>query len=294
MADSARVKIKEFQAQDGVCFPLYFWQGDVGKRETEKAQDIVILHGMGSAPSEMALLAETAQSCGINAWCYAMRNQGLDPRREKRGKTFEVAEIVDDFRQFLLQEIPTEKKVLLAGESMGGIFALSLMLFPEIKNRVTGIILLSPVIHLRQKLSLPLEVLVRVVYKIMPNIVISPALFVHGRSEKPQLTTNKIYEQENEKRPHTVKAYALGFTVQVGKLMKLAQKIIPKINQPILMLAGKHDPFIDPKQLREEFEKFASTDKKFIIFENTYHLIQQDDDADAAKKQIAQWIQEHG
>ncbi|MFV0416294.1 MAG: alpha/beta fold hydrolase [Chthoniobacterales bacterium] len=293
MAENLKYEIREFKTRDGIKFPLYSWRAVSRQRDESETPDMIILHGMGSAPSEMAPLAEVAQEAGFNVLSYAMRNQGLDPRKEKHGKAFKLEEIFDDFREFLSQEFPGDKKFFLAGESMGGIFALSLMSDLKIRERVSGMILLSPVIRLRRTLPVWQKVVAELIYKIAPNLIISPALFVHGRSEPPQLTSDGIYESKGENRPHNVSAYALGFTVQVNLLMELAQKTVPEISCPLLLLGGKYDPFIGEEQLRDEFEKFASADKQIKIFEDTYHLIFFDRDAEMAKSLVFEWMRAH-
>jgi len=288
-SSASGVESISFQSFDGTLLPALVWQPPNPQQEAE----VLLLHGMGSAPGEMAPLAESLLASGFRVICYAQRHQGLDPATHRVGRAWRTGELLEDFGHCMDSLVTPGRPVMLVGESMGALLALCAAVEPRWKERIKGLVLLCPVLELARPTPGWLKWLSYLLADLFPDLRLSPALFVHGKSKSPQLTADGEYQNAMEYAAHKIRNYTLGFTVSVGRLMEKAGEAAAKISQPVLVLGGANDPYITPAALEAWMKRMASTKKELRIFPRSYHLLFHDCESADVLSTIRSWMESH-
>lgn len=283
------MKHSSFSVPDGSIFTDYSWE----PTQQPKVR-IVVLHGMGSSAQEFVPLGKYLSGKGYIVHAVNQRCNSFDPVVSRRGHAFDFQASRADFLAWLEHVEANQPAIplFLVGESMGGLLAIRFLSEPEIAGRFSGVILLSPVVELARPTPKWLKQGLQILAKLWPNLVISPALFVHGKNDSVPLTRNKDYQTYVETAPHRITSYTIRFTAGVAWLMQESQRLAPTLTMPLLLLNGSADIFVTPEQSAAWFQKVGSRDRTHWIFPESYHLLLHELNAEEVLEKIGLWLEE--
>lgn len=283
-----------WSAPDGAELSFVMWPAAGQERFR-----VFVLHGMGSTAYEFAILGEYLQQHQGSVLALNQRANGLDPDPRRRGHDFCWEKSREDLLAWIhAAQMPAASEsqpvpCFLLGESLGALQATLLACERSLRENFSGVILLNPVMDLRQKTPNWLVALLRGVAFLFPRLVLSPFWFVHGKSAPLVLTRDPAYQEHMQTSPYRIPAYTLRHTVEVSRVMELARAAAPKIQLPLLHLVSGQDAFLDPSQAREWFERVGVADKSRVEFPEAHHILLHDWDAAAVLETIFFWISSH-
>ena len=184
-------------------------------------------------------------------------------------RAFDWVHAAEDHLLACTRSVPT---LFVAGLSMGGIMTLYLgEMFPGI---VSGIIPINGGVYI----SSP-ELANMAFRRDLPDIVPSweDSILLKDRS-----VTEVAYRQI----ARTTIADVLG-------LAKTVEEMLPILTVPIMMLQSKDDMVMPPGNAPYVIERAASSDKRYVILENSYHVATMDYDPRSIAHQVLDFIQAH-
>ena len=212
---------------------------------------IILIHGFTATSVEVRPIAEYLHHEGFNVEAPLLPGHGTSPEDLNR-KTWKnwVDTVVDVYRQSKIDH----ERIFIGGESMGGVITCYLAsMFPEIR----GIMLYAPAIKVEK---LGYSKYIRFFKKIIPKKNIKEA------KEKD------VFPWQGYKVNPTRAAY------QLYLLQKNTINILSKIKQPAIIFQGKSDKTISPEGPKLIYNNIQSTNKEFVLLENSEHCVLLDKD----------------
>ena len=76
-------------------------------------------------------------------------------------------------------------------------------------------------------------------------------------------------------------------------LQKVVRKLLPEVEQPVLILQGLKDHSIDPDSCQIVYEQISSEDRQLLVMENSGHAILLDPEIEILCEKSLQFIQQH-
>lgn len=213
---------------------------------------LVLSHGYKSAPKEVEALANYIHSLKINVYAVRLSGHGTMPEdlRDRRWESW-----YDAYNKGFAALNQVSKKIYLAGFSTGGLLAL--LAASRKQSKVDGIICISTALRLN---DIQFNYLLPTV-NVLNNFL---ALFnadidyVEGEPENPAINYSKHY---------------LSSVGELKKLIEKTDKILDKIEAPILIIQGDKDPVVDPKSADIIYKRVKSSQRKLVTIESTFHVI---------------------
>ena len=181
--------------------------------------------------------------------------------------------------------------LFLCGESMGALIVLHAAVAESWSKKISGLLLLSPVIALAQKNPPWVKSLLRAVSVIAPGIRLRPGWFVHGSAAMPPLTRIPEREQYLATAPHRLGPLTLHFLSNMGDLIESAPGLARRLTAPVAIFSAGRDVFVTPAQTREFFGQISSRDKTHFHYPESYHQTLFDLDAPQVLADAAGWLE---
>lgn len=275
-------------AQDGLKLPVLDWQ----PANTPKAL-LVCVHGMGGAAGDFTRLGQAAAENGIAAFALNLREQGLDPRRDRRGTGLDLEMISDDLCGFitdLRRKFPGQP-LFTCGESMGALVTAWLLAKKGAPAGFSGAIFSAPVVQLRKPTPWHTRQALKILSAIAPRRRFRPSFFVTGKSESLTVTRDTEHQEWVRNAPHRIDGFTFRFLHELGNLMESADGLAARLNEPSLVMVGGNDVYIEPRQVKAWFDRIAAEDRTFREYPEAYHLLWNDFDREAVLHDIMAWIE---
>lgn len=208
---------------------------------------VLLFHGLTSTTVAVRPLAEYLNQAGLSVISPLLPGHGTTPEDVNAIHRTQWLETTERAYQELRSQVD---KVILGGESMGGLLALHLS---ETHNDISGLVLFAPAMHIKGQWKAQF---------LAPFVKIMP---------KPYLT--------DESPTHDVFPWQ-GYTVvpvpavaQFHRLQKQVRRGLSKVHAPALIFQGVKDTTIVPSKAAYLYKKIPSTDKKLIWLENSGHTL---------------------
>ncbi|MBI4650589.1 alpha/beta fold hydrolase [Candidatus Desantisbacteria bacterium] len=202
----------------------------------------LLIHGFTASPWEMKDMGEYLYKKGYNVYGICLPGHATSPD-DLMGVTWQ------DWYKSVCASYEITKllgnKVVIAGESTGGVLALYLA---ANKPNVSGVISLSSAVFFQNR-TICLSGIAK--YFIKYNI-------------RPLEEKYKPYYYEKRAMPAVYEVY---------KLSREIIKELSKINQPVLIIHSKKDKTVRYKSSEFIFNEINSKNKKFISLENAPHVL---------------------
>ncbi len=224
----------------------------------------LLVHGISGSPQVFRAIGEKLAAAGISA--YGVRLKGHGTRIEDMHKcTYNdwVGSVVDGLE--LLEK--SCSRVFAVGLSMGGVLSLRLArLYPD---RVKGIVTICSPYKLRA-LKFKFVPLVKPVFKVIAG---------GSRSINDPEPVEICYDNHSIPAVH-----------QLMKLTALVRNDLPHIRQPALIMGGRLDTVVDPRDPVLIYEQIGSEQKELLWLENSQHVAPLDYDRDIILQSIIKFI----
>lgn len=265
---------------DGYRLPLHRW----GDPAYDKAI-VLAIHGLNDYGLGFESTGKYLADRGITLISYDQRGFG---NTQGHGQWHGSQRLIDDSNSMLrlLRDRYPDKALFLLGESMGGAVALTAL--KQEKNDIYGTILIAPAIWSRQ--SMPWYQ--RSLLWIAAHTVPTKKLTGEGLDLMPSDNIEMLRALGRD--PLVIKATRVDVLYGVTNLMDLATEASSNLNGTTLILYGKHDQIVPRKPTCAWLEALPDTSKnarEIIIYENGYHMLNRDLQAQRVLDDIADWIE---
>jgi carboxylesterase len=227
----------------------------------------VLCHGLTGMPGS------------LHAWAQGLAADGLTvrlPRLPGHGTRWQDANKVawEDWYGELERAFDEVRavcdRVFVMGLSMGGTLTLRLA---EMRGAdVAGVVVVNPSLFTLRK-DAKLLPLLRLVVPSMPPV---------GNDIKKPGVVEPAYDR-----------LPLKAAYQLAKLWKLTNADLDRLTQPLLVLTSRDDHVVEPANSERLMAGAASTDKKQIVLENSYHVATMDNDFPLILEESLAFVHRH-
>ncbi|MBC8465892.1 alpha/beta hydrolase [bacterium] len=231
----------------------------------------MLIHGFGGSIIDVKPLTDIFDSLGVNYYSMMLEGHGTCPEDLKDVKYQTWLE--QSFSQFDSLSLKYDF-VSLIGFSMGG--AISIII--SSKRAVHKLAVLSPYFEVNEKwyyFGKP-EIWARRFSSVIPNI--------------KKLKIGQINDPKGLERYSAYTKVPLRAVSELSKIGKLALKQIDRVKCPLLWIHSRNDIVSDFSLSRKSFDAVASTQKIFIEFSNSNHIILYDYDSNDAINEIFSFL----
>lgn len=278
MTEFVESTLSTFVASDGDNIVIQDWPLESG---ASLRGVVILVHGLGEHAGRYTHVAER-----LNAWGFAVRGYDQCGHGESGGARGglptdtrlldDLADIVDSTRARMSKDTP----LIVLGHSMGGLVASR---FASLAMRpIEGLILSSPALD--PGLSAVQKLLLGIVPKVAPNLRV-------GNGVKPQFISHDpavVAAYRADPQVHDRISGRLGrFIATTGPLVQ-AQAAEWKV--PTLLLYAGDDRLIDPAGSRRFAAAAPAATVRTVCFEQLYHEIFNELDAEPVFAALKQWL----
>jgi alpha-beta hydrolase superfamily lysophospholipase len=242
---------------------------------------VLLVHGLGEHVGRYEALAQT-----LNSWGFAVRGYDQYGHGESAGPRGglpddsrlldDLAEVVDDTRTRMAGDLP----LIVLGHSLGGLVAarfVSLRLRP-----VEGLVLSSPALD--AGLNTLQKLLVTVLPRLLPNLRLGNGLNPEFLSHDPAV----VAAYQADRLVHDrISARLAGFIAEAGPATLAAA---PHWTLPTLLLYAGSDRLVDPAGSRRFAQAAPTQVVSSQCFENLYHEIFNEADAQPVLDALRRWL----
>jgi alpha-beta hydrolase superfamily lysophospholipase len=272
--------IETYQAADGYTLHWRHWlPNDVPKAR------VVVLHGIQSHSGWY--LHSSARLCeaGFEVCFLDRRGSGLNA--EQRGHVDGFHVLLDDLVLFISRKRVEEPRrpVILIGISWGGKLATALV--KEHPQLVEAVALICPGLFPKidpswiQKVRIALA---RVYYRYRHFTIplTDPELF----------TSNPKWLDFLRHDPLSLHRASAAMLVASARLDWFVRNAPEKITMPTLLTQAGRDRIIDNDKTRQYFERFASPNKRLIVYPDANHTLEFEPDPEPFIRDVITWLNE--
>ena len=265
--------------EDGYRLPLTLWPAESPSRAV-----VLAVHGMNDYSNSFDSTGRYLARHGITLVAYDQRGFGAT---DGQGLWHGSGRLVDDIRIMsrLLRERFPGQPLYLLGESMGGAVVLA-SLSPRPPD-IDGVILVAPAVWSRSSMPYYQRALLWLAAHTVPG----KELTGEGLELKPSDNIEMLRALGRD--PLVIKATRVDVLYGVTNLMDRAQLASSDLNGDTLILYGQHDEII-PKQPTCDWLQSLPADAlphtRTVIYENGYHMLTRDLQADTVLQDIAGWL----
>ncbi len=251
---------------------------------------VLVLHGISwhSAPY-FAVYVHYLLPLGITVYAMDFRGHGFSggPRGDLDSPSL-VMDDVDAMVQFLCAEHP-DRRVFLAGQSMGGLFALAYA--AQRQPQLAGLVLTAPglLLHPRQVLRLQtLGEALQATLRPQTGVFDMLGWRLQLLSRWPGIVAMRRADMLALDR------VSLKYLLTLVRVNALWQFRYPsRIQAPTLIIQGLADRAVLPSGATTLFNRVATEDKTLVTFAQMNHNLLWDVDTPLVFEKIIQWLKEH-
>ncbi|GHU04494.1 alpha/beta hydrolase [Alphaproteobacteria bacterium] len=242
---------------------------------------ILGLHGMNDYSRAFEKTGPSMAQKGLALFAYDQRGFGHSPTP---GVWAGGEALANDAREalFLLSARYPKTPLYLMGQSMGGAVAMIAMTSPN-PPAVSGVILIAPAVWDRRSMNL----LQRASLWLLSRI--APGLTLGGGNLGVKASDNIEMLRDMSADPLVLKKSRVDAIRGLCDLMDAAQDATPRLTGPVLALYGEKDEVIPAPPTHAMMRKLPDG-KTLALYENGWHMLTRDLDAQNVRNDIAAWI----
>lgn len=263
---------------DGTELPLRKWF----PAESPARAVMIALHGFNDYSNFIAKNAGFFNGQGVAVYAYDQRGFGRAPFTGRwsgyQAMARDLAEIVP-----LIRAVHPGLPLFLLGDSMGGAVVIVTMT-QEAPPPVEGVILVAPAVWARSTMPFYQRWLLAFAAHVMPWGVGS------GRGLEITPSDNEEMLRELGRDPLVIKESRFDTLYGLADLMDAAYGSAKEYNTKTLLLYGRKDEIIPEKPVMEAFDNFRGQ-QRLVVYENGYHMLLRDLQAEAVMHDIAAWLE---
>ena len=279
-----------FLARDGARLPLKSWLPD-GVRPTTRATArptavIIALHGFNDYSNFFDAPGAWLATRGIASYAYDQRGFGAAPGR---GYWPGTTALIDDLGTLnaLVRARHPGVPVYVLGESMGGAVALVAASGERSGLNVDGVILSAPAVWGRATMPWYQTGALWISAHTVPGVTLS------GRGLKIVASDNIEMLRALGRDPLVIKETRIDAIYGLTELMDAALEASARLVLPALILYGEKDEIIPREPTERMLASLPEAGKdrrKVVYYENGYHMLLRDLQAETVWSDIAAWI----
>jgi len=272
-----------FNSYDGTELPLQGWLPPDGM---DTARFIFIaVHGFNDYSNFIKNSAQFFNRNQIAVYAYDQRGFGNAPVRGKWSSTESMAHDLNVLIKLISHKHP-DLPIYLLGHSMGGALIIQAM-SGESHPDVAGAILVAPAVWARSTIPFYHNGGLWLVAHTIPWYTAT------GKSLNRKPSDNIEMLREQGRDPLVIKATRFDTIYGLQNLMDAAYEAADNYNLKTLVVYGRHDQIIPEKPVLDAFQRFPDKpagQKKLILYDNGYHMLLRDLQAEDVMKDIVAWI----
>jgi len=263
-----------FVTRDGLRLGLSHWDAD------DPHAIIVALHGMNDYGNAFAASGAWWAEHGITTYAFDQRGFGRSPQR---GIWPGNERMINDLADFVdaVRAAHPGLPVYALGHSMGG--AVVMATLAEGRTQVDGAILVAPAVWGWSTIPFPLD------FALWTSAHTVPMLTVTGESLNRWPTDNMEVLRAMAHDQNMLFDTRFDALYGIVSLMDRAYKDAARVPPPVLLLYGEKDQIIPPKPINDVIARMCPA-RRVAIYENGYHLLLRDLDAETVWADIASFI----
>lgn len=283
-----RLAEKDYASYDGDHFGYRKW------KPADPHTVIIGVHGISGYSGDYDYLAKHLRSHhkGVAIYAPETRGQGMDPNKERIGDIRTPRAWFKDLYTFtsLVREAHPRARIIWLGESMGSLIILHAYdKTPRGFKKPDGLILASPIVDIRSKLSPWKLATVRLAAAMLPKLRISLETLSSG--ERPVVTKDDIHEQQAAKNAWYIPRYTLRLLLTLGNMADDMKKLAARVHCPVLVLHGGKDIFTPKDKVDRFCEHFPKdTPSTHHYYKDSFHLLMYDHKRDEIFRDISKWL----
>ncbi len=259
---------------DGVKMHMSVWHPD-----DEKPRALLIaIHGLGSHGYTLKSIGEYFSERGYAVFAPDMR--GFGHYSGLKGHVMSFDEYIEDMYNIVMQvkDQYLNKLTFLFGHSLGGQHVIRYVAtYPE---AVDGMILSCPAV------SVQMSTLYYVFGWILS--ILNVKRYITLDRGKPTHDPEALKEMEED--PLGFDSITPRFGIEGVKGAKRAMTSAREIMLPALVQQAGDDKNVDPEKTKEFFEKLASPDKTWRLYEGLYHGLHQEIQKEMVFRDMELWL----
>lgn len=270
-----------FLTPDGSWLPVRQWLPDSGQTKAV----LIALHGFNDYSRFFEKPGEYLKEQGIASYAYDQRGFGQSPRKGLWSGVNAYTGDLDLFVRLIKSRYPGVP-VYLLGESMGGAVIIAAMA-RERMTPVDGLILSAPAVWARATMPWYQRGLLWLLSHTLPRMTLT------GRSLEITPSDNIDMLIDLGKDPLVIKETRVETIHGLTDLMDAAFDNAGKVRFDTLMLYGEKDEIIPKKptlRFLNDFLENGAGSKTVAFYENGYHMLLRDLQAEVIWQDIAAWI----
>ena len=281
----AEPKLKEtsFISFDGTELPLRSW---LPQDSINGARFIIIaLHGFNDYSNFIREPAQFFTEHRAALYAYDQRGFGKAPVRGFWGSFEAMAQDLKTLIQLMKQKHP-DLPIYLLGHSMGAAVIIQAMT-GEAQPGVSGAILAAPAVWASTTMPFYQYASLWLVAHTIPWYTVT------GEILERIACSNKTALRELGRDPLVIKETRFDAVYGLQNLMDAAYEAADRYTLKTLVLYGQHDEIIPSEPVLDVFQRFPGapeSDKQLILYENGYHMLLRDLQAENVLRDIVVWI----
>ncbi|MGB6019913.1 MAG: alpha/beta fold hydrolase [Sulfurimonadaceae bacterium] len=214
-------------------------------------QGIVFAHGLKSSPSEIRELCEYIHKQGFNVYGVRLKGHGTLPQ-DLRDVTYR--DWVDSMNRGYAAISQVCRKIYLGGFSTGGLVAL--LSASRKSHPIEGVICINSALELRDiriNYAQPMHAVNNFLALFNANVD-----YIDHEADYPETNYSRLY---------------VSTLAQLKTLMTETEKVLHKIDVPLLVIQGSNDPVVVPKSAKIIMKDAVSTHKELYTPSRDHHVI---------------------
>jgi len=272
-----------FISFDGTELPLRTWLPPGGMAAAGSI--FIAVHGFNDYSSFMKYPARYFTQNRIAVYAYDQRGFGSAP---VRGMWSSGEIMVQDLKTLirLVAQSHPDLPIFLLGHSMGGALIIEAM-SGDNDPGVAGAILVAPAVWARSTIPLYQNVSLWLAAHTIPWYTVT------GQVLKRTACSNIEVLREQGRDPLVIKDTRLDTIYGLQSLMDAAYGGADHFTLKTLVLYGQHDEIIPREPVLDVFRRFpteADERKKLILYDEGYHMLLRDLQAEVVLKDIVAWV----
>ena len=272
-----------FISFDGTELPLRVWLNQDG---LDAARSIVIaVHGFNDYSKFIKNSAHYFNQHQIAVYAYDQRGFGNAPAKGRWSSTEAMTQDLKTLISLTAQKHP-DLPIYILGHSMGGAVVIQAMAGNKHPD-VAGAILVAPAVWARSTMPFYQEGALWIVAHTIPWYTVTGELL----DIKPSDNIEMLKEQGRD--PLVIKETRYDTIYGLQNLMDAAYAAADNYSLKTLVVYGHKDEVIPKEPVLDAFRRFPiepADKKQLILYENGYHMLLRDLEAENVMKDIVEWI----
>lgn len=252
----------------------------------ESLGTLVVTHGISEHSDSYAKTADNLCKLGWNVIAWDLRGHGRS--EGKRGHIGNFADYSRDLAQLLrhLKRVGhLEKPFALVGHSMGGLITLRFLIDETLDApRPGAAVLSSPLLGVALAVPPVKDLAARFLNRMWPSITLYNEIKTEDLVR--DIEWLKTYEKDALRHDKISPALYLGMFEVIEEVKRSGSKV----KLPILVQAAGQERIVSLQAIKDFFPEISSSNKKLVVYEDSYHEIYNDLDRESVFKDLDRFV----